>query len=145
MAEFSALVPAKVLKASVNFGPEAELEFDFDVNKVTPLWFDKQRRSLEAEDVMTLARSLEELICSWNLTVDGEHVPPSEEVLSRFPIGHLSAMMEAISEQPTRAEGEVSSALSQAQSQDFTVTPQPLQNGQAPSESPKPSESLSPT
>jgi hypothetical protein len=145
MPEFDAVVPRKIIETSVNFGPDAELAFSFDANKVTPLWFNSQQRRLEEQDVLTVSRALAEIIESWNLTVAGQPTTPDVETLSRFPVNHLMLMMEAIAEIPTRAEGEVSSARSPEPSQTSSLPqPTPL-NGQATSGSLTPSESLSPT
>lgn len=107
--EFALILAPKLIETTVNFGPDAELQFTFDVHKVSPLWFDNQRQGLEKGDVMTVSNALASVIESWNLEASGEAVPVDAETLARFPIGHLNAMMEALSEQPTRAEGEVSS------------------------------------
>ena len=152
MPEFEAIVPAKRLDAAVDFDGET-LEFGFDANRVTPEWFDEQQRGLAAGDVLTVARALGSIIIDWNLTIAGTAVVPDADVLARFPMGHLNALMEAIAEQPTRAEGEVSSEQQShkppEQSTDSMQPPLASQsappNGEVTSDSPKPSESLSPT
>lgn len=152
MPELEAIVPVDRIDAAVQFGSES-LEFAFDANCVTPHWFDEQRRGLEEGDVMTVARALSKVILTWNLTITGAPVDVAEDVLGRFPLRHLNDLMEAIAEQPSRAEGEASSEQqSHKPPEAFTASttpplasPQALPNGAATSESPKSSESLSPT
>jgi len=146
-------VPQKLLDASVPFGPDDELVFRFDANVITPAWFDAQTRGLEAGEILTVSNSLAQVIVDWNLTVGGEPVPVDGKTLARFPMSHLNALMSAITEQPTRAEGEVSSEPSsprQPEARSDSTPPSPenrpaLLNGEATSASQKSSESLSKT
>jgi len=151
MPELRAVVPPKPLEVSVDFGPDAVIVLSFDANKVTPRWFSEMRnRLVNEDDVLSVAKALSEVIVTWNLTADSQPVEPSVETLAQFPISHLTQLMDAISEVPTRAEGEVSSGLSsgsQLEQSTASTPPQPERqqmppNGQTPSPSPTPSEPL---
>jgi hypothetical protein len=146
--DLDALLAPKLITATVIFDPnkeETELQFEFDVNKVTPLWFDQQTRGLEAGEIMTVADSLAEVIVNWNLTIAGEAVPIEGKTLARFPMGHLNLIMTAIAEQPTRAEGEDSSVQQGTQPSGSSAPAPTRLNGAATSESQRSSASLSGT
>jgi len=145
--EINRLTRPKLEQATIDLGDGDTVSLVFDANKVTPRWMNATMEGAANTDLLVLAKALDEVLVSWDITDNGVEFPPVTDNIAVLSFPAVNLLFEEVCKAaaPSDAEGNASSPSvsgpALASAQESASSP----NGSAGSTLPTPSESLSGT
>lgn len=143
----SDLTRPKLVETTVDLGDGDAVTLTFDRNKVTPAWAAIAEQRDNAEDVLSVPKTLADVLVSWDVTDDNDApFPPTAENISVFSYPVQRDLLRRILEAsvPSDAEGKSLSVPPSTQPLVSEVPRETFPNGLVTSTLPVPSASQSP-
>jgi hypothetical protein len=138
MPEINRLTRPKPEQAMIDLGDGDTVSLVFDANKVTPRWMNATKEGAEQVDLLVLAKALDEVLISWDITDNGVEFPPTVDNIAVLSFPAVNLLFEEVCKAaaPGEAEGNASSPSANDQSLGSAQESEIFPNGSAASTSP---------